>query len=128
MTSATEQKLVNPRCGSAWLFALQATQNITRKVRPKAFLKYILFLETYTFPDRSPYREGVLLSTDLWVRLVNYSVVVQVVFDPQTVSKKKITQYTTKLQELGANTVMVSSGNLDCPLEAQIQRLCLIWK
>ena len=62
------------------------------------------------------------MSTDLWTRFVNHSVIVQVVVDPHKDLKEELEQYKQKLLALGARVVILSSPGMDCPLVAQHQR------
>ena len=72
--------------------------------------------------EKSPYREGALMSADLWLRFVNHSVIVQVVVDPKKNQSEELEQYKQKLFTLGAKVFVVSSEGLECPLVAQNQR------
>ena len=108
--------------GSALQFASVATHIFTTRVKIENEVWVPLSKHEF-LTEKSPYREGALMSTDLWVRLVNHSVIVQVVVDPRKKKTKDLEVYRQRLLSLGARVVIVSSEGIDCPLVAQNSRL-----
>ena len=65
------------------------------------------------------------MSTDLWLKLTNHSVVMKVIYDETSINETlaKIDEYVQKIESFGAKAEkMTSPKGVECPLASQTQR------
>ena len=64
------------------------------------------------------------MSTDLWLKLTNHSVVMRVIYDnTSNETLAKIDEYVRKIESFGARAEkMATPGGIECPLASQTQR------
>ena len=72
--------------------------------------------------EKFPYSEAALRSTQLWHKMTNATVIMQLVYSMPH-PPKELLEYKARLASYGAQVLLLQSGHLPCVLTAQLVRL-----